>query len=87
MGPGDRFYRMLGEPAAERSGRELPLGPPQARRVFALLLLDAGRPVPCDRIIDELWGEAPPPSAKVQVQGLISGLRRALRGPGESSPS
>jgi hypothetical protein len=35
------FYRLLGEPVAERAGRELPIGPPQARRVFALLLLEA----------------------------------------------
>jgi pentatricopeptide repeat protein len=86
MGLGERFYRMLGELAVERAGRELPLGPPQARRVLALLLLDAGRPVSCDRLIDELWGDIPPASAKVQVQGLISGLRRALREPGGDQP-
>nr|WP_246481010.1 BTAD domain-containing putative transcriptional regulator [Amycolatopsis umgeniensis] len=77
---------MFGEPAAERQGTDLPLGPPQARRVFALLLVEAGRPVPRDRIIDELWGDTPPISAKVQVQGLISGLRRALRSPPGGGP-
>lgn len=86
MGSREHFYRLLGAPAAEWDGRELPLGPPQARRVFGLLLLDAGRAVTCDRIIDELWGDTPPPSAKVQVQGLISGLRRALRVPGGPQP-
>ncbi|GAB3746340.1 BTAD domain-containing putative transcriptional regulator [Amycolatopsis oliviviridis] len=80
------FYRLFGEPAAEWQGTDLPLGPPQARRVFALLLTEAGRPVPLDRIIDELWGETPPISAKVQVQGLISGLRRALRSPQGERP-
>ncbi len=80
-GSGERFYRLLGEPAAEWEGAGLPLGPPQARRVFALLLVEARRVVSCDRIIDELWGNTPPASAKVQVQGLISGLRRALRSP------
>ncbi|WP_328609069.1 NB-ARC domain-containing protein [Amycolatopsis sp. NBC_00345] len=86
MGAGELSYRVLGEPVAERGGLELPLGPPQARRVFALLLLEAPRPVSCYRIIDELWGDNPPPSAKVQVQGLISGLRRALRTPGGEQP-
>ncbi|WP_081736217.1 AfsR/SARP family transcriptional regulator [Amycolatopsis orientalis] len=81
MRTGERFYRLLGEPAAEWAGVGLPLGPPQARRLFALLLIEAGQLVSCDRIIDELWGAAPPASAKVQVQGLISGLRRALRSP------
>ncbi|MFK0247741.1 BTAD domain-containing putative transcriptional regulator [Amycolatopsis azurea] len=80
------FYRLFGEPAAEWQGTDLPLGPPQARRVFALLLIEAGRPVPLGRIIDELWGEKPPVSAKVQVQGLISGLRRALRSPRGERP-
>lgn len=80
------FYRLFGEPAAEWQGVDLPLGPPQARRVFALLLIEAGRPVPLDRMIDELWGEAPPISARVQVQGLISGLRRALRKPAGGTP-
>ncbi|UMP07199.1 BTAD domain-containing putative transcriptional regulator [Amycolatopsis sp. EV170708-02-1] len=80
------FYRLFGEPAAEWQGTDLPLGPPQARRVFALLLIEAGRPVPSSRIIDELWGETPPASAKVQIQGLISGLRRALRSPRGEQP-
>jgi pentatricopeptide repeat protein len=86
MGSVKRFYRLLGEPAAEWEGVDLPLGPPQARRVFALLLVEATRLVSCDRIIDELWGDAPPASAKVQVQGLISGLRRALRSPRGDQP-
>ncbi|WP_410659186.1 BTAD domain-containing putative transcriptional regulator [Amycolatopsis sp. lyj-112] len=86
MGSGERFYRLLGEPSAECAGVDLPLGPPQARRVFALLLVEAGQLVSCDRIIDELWGGGPPSSAKVQVQGLISGLRRALRSPWGDQP-
>ncbi|MFI9450801.1 BTAD domain-containing putative transcriptional regulator [Amycolatopsis sp. NPDC052450] len=81
MATGDYFYRLLGEPAAEWRRTELPLGPPQARRIFALLLLHAGKPVSRDKIIDELWGDTPPRSAKTQVHGLISGLRRALRSP------
>ncbi len=86
MGTGERFYRLLGEPAAEWKGVNLPLGAPQARRVFAMLLVEAGHLVPCDRIIDGLWGDTPPASAKVQVQGLISGLRRGLRSPRGDQP-
>ncbi|MEV6911627.1 BTAD domain-containing putative transcriptional regulator [Amycolatopsis sp. NPDC051071] len=86
MATGERFYRLLGEPAAEWVGVDLPLGPPQARRVFAMLLVEAGQLVSCDRIIDGLWGDTPPASAKVQVQGLISGLRRALRSPRGDQP-
>src|SRR5262249_41732148 len=44
-------------------------------------ILNAGEPVDAERIIDELWGESPPPTARTVVQGLVSRLRRALETP------
>ncbi|NKZ03748.1 AfsR/SARP family transcriptional regulator [Actinomadura latina] len=49
---------------------------------LALLLLEAGHVVSVDRIIDALWGDKPPRTAKSQVQITISALRRLL---GESA--
>jgi DNA-binding SARP family transcriptional activator len=43
-----------------------------------LLVLHAGEPVSADRLIDELWGERPPPTARTVVHGLVSRLRRVL---------
>ena len=62
-------------------GDPVPLGGPKPRSVFALLLLADGEAVATDRLVDELWGERPPPSAVTALQGYISALRKAL-GPG-----
>lgn len=75
---GDLRFQVLGPLAVERDGQAVALGSPQARAVLALLLVDAGQVVSVDRLIDALWPEMPPPSARVQVQGHISGLRRAF---------
>jgi DNA-binding SARP family transcriptional activator len=43
-----------------------------------MLLLEANRVVSVDRIVDALWDESPPPTARLQVQFCVSALRRAL---------
>ncbi len=45
---------------------------------MAFLLLRANEPVASDRIVDELWGEAPPPNARKSLQVRVATLRRAL---------
>src|SRR5207248_1341644 len=54
----------------------LPAGKPKA--LLALLLLEAGRVVSADRIVDGLWGERPPSTAPKVVQGYVSRLRKLL---------
>ncbi|MBV8479101.1 MAG: AfsR/SARP family transcriptional regulator, partial [Actinobacteria bacterium] len=46
--------------------------------MLALLLIDANRVVSRDHLIDELWGERPPPTAVQTVQVYISRLRKIL---------
>lgn len=51
-----------------------------------MLLLHANEVVSTDRLIDELWGAAPPESAANMLQGYVSHLRKTLepgRGRGE----
>jgi predicted ATPase/DNA-binding SARP family transcriptional activator len=48
--------------------------------VLAVLLLHANQVVPAARLIDEVWGEAPPATANKSVQLYVSQLRKALRG-------
>src|SRR5262245_3167598 len=55
---------------------ELPAGKPLA--LLALLLLEAGRVVSVERIVDALWGERPPATAAKVVQGYASRLRKLL---------
>lgn len=48
------------------------------RATLALLLVQAGQPVPLHEIIGVLWGEAPPDTAANMVQRYIRALRRML---------
>jgi DNA-binding SARP family transcriptional activator len=57
------------------------------RALLTLLLLDAGRVVSVDGLIDELWGDSPPPTATATLHTYVSQLRRLLepaRGPREA---
>ncbi|MEU8774956.1 AfsR/SARP family transcriptional regulator [Streptomyces sp. NPDC048606] len=54
---------------------------PQVRRVLAVLLLRAGRPVPLTALIEELWEADPPRLARKTVQTYVYQLRRALDRP------
>jgi YVTN family beta-propeller protein len=73
-----REYRILGPLEARLGGAPVPLGGPKQRAVLALLLLDAGRVVPRDRLIAELWGETPPETASTSLHGYVSQLRKGL---------
>jgi DNA-binding SARP family transcriptional activator len=50
----------------------------KGRTLLALLALARGRPVPVDRIVDVLWGDAPPRRPADQVAVLASRLRAVL---------
>ncbi len=50
----------------------------KVRALLADLLLHAGEPVSADRLIDELWGDAPPGNPTGSLQARVSQLRRAL---------
>jgi YVTN family beta-propeller protein len=73
-------FAILGPLEARDDGRRLKLGGPKQRAVLAMLLLDANRPISRDRLIDGLWGEAPPPSAAHTLDDYVSRLRRAVGG-------
>ncbi len=75
-------FGILGPVAATVSGREVDLGGPRPRTLLAGLLLAAGRATPVDRLVDLLWDDQPPPTARSQVKTTVSGLRRVLRGHG-----
>ena len=71
-------FRLLGPLEAVGDDGPLPLGGQKQRAVLALLLLDAGRVVSTDRLVDALWGEEPPRTSATSLQNFISQLRKLL---------
>src|SRR5438552_13745081 len=74
-------FRILGPVEVSDETGPLLLGGQRQRAVLALLLLEPGRVVSIDRLIDALWGENPPRTATTSLQNFISQLRKTL-GPG-----
>ncbi|MGW0711828.1 AfsR/SARP family transcriptional regulator [Streptomyces sp. NPDC002643] len=71
-------FRLLGPVEAWHAGRPVRLGGPKPRALLAVLLLRAGQVVPADALVDVIWGDEPPDTARALVQTYVSALRRAL---------
>ena len=71
-------FRILGPLEVVADDRRLKLGRGRQRSLLALLLVRANEVVSSDRLIDELWGESPPPTAAKALQNLVSQLRVTL---------
>jgi DNA-binding SARP family transcriptional activator/DNA-binding beta-propeller fold protein YncE len=72
-------YQVLGPIAVEDGAHSiLPQGPKQ-RALLAILLLRSNQFVSRDVLIDELWGDTPPPGAAHSLEAHISRLRKLLR--------
>jgi DNA-binding SARP family transcriptional activator len=71
-------FRVLGPVEALAEGGPVSLPAAKPRALLALLLLSRNRVVPVSRLVDELWGEAPPETATKALQGYVSQLRKSL---------
>jgi DNA-binding SARP family transcriptional activator len=76
-------FRILGPLEVVEDGNPVALGTLKERLVLGVLLLHANEFVSRDRLIDDLWGEAPPPTARKAVNVYVSKLRQTLRRNGE----
>jgi predicted ATPase/DNA-binding SARP family transcriptional activator len=74
-------FGILGPLRVSSGDRVLDLGAPMQRALLAVLLTAPGTPVSDDRLVDELWGEVPPPSAHHLLQVYVSRLRALLDEP------
>lgn len=54
--------------------------PPQQRQLLAYLALRVGLVTPVGELIDAIWPEAPPASARASLQALVTGVRQILSG-------
>ena len=70
--------RILGPLEVSEDGRVVGLGAGRQRALLALLALHSREIVATDRLIEELWGGSPPPTAQKALQNLVSQLRRSL---------
>ena len=70
-------FGVLGPLLVEHGTQTLALRSRQ-RVILAMLLMNSGRAVSVDRLIDGLWGDSPPDSSVNTLQVHISQLRRAL---------
>jgi DNA-binding SARP family transcriptional activator len=71
-------FRILGALEAVDGGRAVELPRRKHRALLAALLLRAGEPVSSDRLIEDLWGESPPRTARDALQNYVSLLRKSL---------
>jgi DNA-binding SARP family transcriptional activator len=72
--------RILGTLSVRAEGADLELGSTKQRRVLALLLMRPNRAVSVSEIIDVVWPEDPPRTARKNLQVYVCGLRKALPG-------
>ena len=71
-------YAILGPVELSDGERPLPVGGPRQLALLALLLINANRPLPRDRIIAALWGDLGSGAAGKRLQVAIGRLRRTL---------
>ncbi len=78
---GTRFT-ILGPVQVIADGDVVPGIAPRHRAVLAYLLLNAGRVISMEKLIDAMWGYDQPDTARSQIHAAITALRRTLRGVG-----
>jgi YVTN family beta-propeller protein len=71
-------FRILGPLDVTRDAQRVSLGGRRERAILAILLLHRGEVVSVERLIDGVWGDARPASAKHMVHEYVSRLRQAL---------
>jgi DNA-binding SARP family transcriptional activator len=72
----DLDFRLLGPLRVLVSGEPRHVGGPRQQIVLTTLLLEANRVVPVERLIEAVWGEDPPATARAQIQMAVWQLRR-----------
>jgi DNA-binding SARP family transcriptional activator len=71
-------FQVLGPTVARQGGRAIPLSGARRRALVTRLLLDAGRAVSADALLEDVWGEQAPAAASATLQSHVSQLRKVL---------
>jgi tetratricopeptide (TPR) repeat protein len=78
-------FRILGPLEISAGSERLELGGARQQIVVATLLLSPNRAVTVDRLVEAIYGEDPPSTARLQVQISISSLRRLFASHGRAA--
>ena len=70
--------RILGLLDVRVDGQSVVIATRRQRALLVLLLLNVGRVVGTERLIDQLWDGEPPPQGAVTLRSYVSNLRQAL---------
>ncbi|RPF29686.1 DNA-binding SARP family transcriptional activator [Streptomyces sp. Ag109_G2-6] len=76
-------FSLLGPMSVQVGDDLLALGPLKQRVVLAMLLCRPNRFVPVDQLIEAVWADEPPRTARKNIQVYVSALRRTLDSAGE----
>jgi DNA-binding SARP family transcriptional activator len=71
-------FRVLGPLEVRRAGELVPLAAPKQRALLGFLLLHANQPVSQDELIDQVWGENAPPTARASLHNHVHALRKVI---------
>ncbi len=80
-------FGLLGAVEVRDRGEVVDIGHVRQRSVLVALLVEEGRPVPVDRLLDRVWGERAPLRARDTLYGYVSKLRKLLGLDIERSPA
>ncbi|HUQ56653.1 AfsR/SARP family transcriptional regulator [Lentzea sp.] len=73
-------FRVFGGVSARTGAGVTEFGPTRLGALLGVLLVDAGRVVSADELVDRVLGDAPPPRARAMTQTWLTRLRHTLPG-------
>jgi DNA-binding SARP family transcriptional activator len=76
-------FRVLGPVEVWSAGERVNAGHVKQRSVLAVLLLELGKPVPAELLIDRVWGDSPPASVRNNLYAYVAKLKAVIAGTGD----
>jgi len=73
-------FQVLGPTEARQAGRLIPLSGRRRRALVTRLLVDAGRVLSSETLIEDVWGDEAPLAVLATLQSHVSQLRKVLGG-------
>ncbi|WP_410588169.1 BTAD domain-containing putative transcriptional regulator [Amycolatopsis sp. lyj-23] len=72
------YFKLLGTVRVQRDGERVGLGGLRQQRLLVMLLLDVGKVVGADRLLEAMWDGEPPATARRQLHNAVAALRRSF---------